>query len=589
MRNKIESIRTQLAKKHSFTKELIFTIKTNYLTLRRKMNNGNAKTFPLEKNITDFHILSQSVSQLWNKNDNKENWIMTAGKIQNLRIAAAKINGTIIPAGEIFSFWKYVGKPTKNNGFVVGREIREGCIVPSIAGGLCQLSNALYDAAIKAGFTINERHRHSQIVKGSLAEQNRDATVKWNYVDLRFSSDTDFQIIIEMNDENLIVTHKGNKKITEFKNFTYLPNLKASPLNDCLSCRNTDCYICNTNSNVFNEQSITYVLDEKWAEYEDYINSKIREQDFVLQPFSQFWCRLLKRDNNYWNIHSRSILYFSNLAIKRIKNFHLNKPKNIFSWQIEVDEDLAKRLISRIPVESTHLVVSQNFLPFLQKYYAFAGRTYEVLMTRSSVDNIQTTLDAVYEKYPESQTLSDFRASIEFLKLENKALTSADRLITPHLKISQSFSNVLLLDWKYPSVTNFTTAKKNKILFAGSPLGRKGAYELRQLIKDLNIPITIVGKTLESPNFFDGLNVSFLASQSLQDVALVIYPAYIENRPKLILKAIASGIPVVISDACGITPDEQVYVFPTGDYMLMKNQVEQVLNSINSANRKIIC
>ena len=572
--------RKELAEKHSFIKESIFTIKTKCLILKRKLNNGNVKIFPIDNDFTDIRTLSQSISELWNKDDNKENWIMTAGKIQNLRLAAAKINGTIIPSGEIFSFWKYVGKPSKSNGFVVGREIREGCIVPSVGGGLCQLSNALYDAALKAGFTIVERHRHSQILKGSLAEQNRDATIKWNYIDLRFSSAIDFQIIIEMDDENLIVYLKSKDKDVESKNLTFLPNFKPSPLNDCLSCHNTDCYICNPNAKIFSEESITYVLDEKWVEYEDYINSKIRKQDFVLQPFSPFWSRMLNREDNQWNIHSGKSLYFTNLAIRRIKDFHQNKPKNIFSWQMQVDEDLAKKLIPKIPIESTHLVVSQNLLVFLQKYYALAGRTYDVLMTQSSVDNMQTILDSAYEKYPESPTLCDFRASNEFIKLENKVLKKADHLVTPHLKINQLFSNTLFLNWKLPSVTNVSKTKRTKILFPESPLGRKGAYELRQLIRDLDIPITIVGKTLESTNFFDGLDVTFSSSQSLHEVALVICPAYVENRPKLILKAIASGIPVVISDACGIIPDKKVYAFSAGDYQSMKNLVEQVLKSM---------
>lgn len=75
-------------------------------------------------------------SELWNPNDTKENWILTAGKIQNLRIASKKINGLEIKANETFSFWKHIGNPNYDQGFLVGREIKEGCIVPTFAGGL---------------------------------------------------------------------------------------------------------------------------------------------------------------------------------------------------------------------------------------------------------------------------------------------------------------------------------------------------------------------------------------------------------------------------------------------------------------------
>ncbi len=87
---------------------------------------------------------------------------------------------------EVFSFWRHVGRPTRGRGFADGRELREGCIVPSVGGGFCQLSNALYAAALDAGCEIVERHAHSRRVPGSMAEAGRDATVFWNYVDLRF-------------------------------------------------------------------------------------------------------------------------------------------------------------------------------------------------------------------------------------------------------------------------------------------------------------------------------------------------------------------------------------------------------------------
>ena len=40
-----------------------------------------------------------------------------------------------------------LGRITARKGFVLGREIREGCVVPTVGGGICQLSNALATAA----------------------------------------------------------------------------------------------------------------------------------------------------------------------------------------------------------------------------------------------------------------------------------------------------------------------------------------------------------------------------------------------------------------------------------------------------------
>ena len=88
--------------------------------------------------------------------------------------------------------------------------------MPTIAGGLCQLSNALYDTALKANFEIIERHRHTKVIKSSLAEQDRDATVKWNYVDLRFKSTRSFRMtaipVVTLNVSNIPAGHQSNRK-----------------------------------------------------------------------------------------------------------------------------------------------------------------------------------------------------------------------------------------------------------------------------------------------------------------------------------------------------------------------------------------
>ena len=130
------------------------------------------------------------------------------GKVRNLAVAAQFLDALRIPAGAIFSFWRHVPRPTRRAGFVEGRELREGCIVPAVGGGLCQLSNALYAAALDAGCEIIERHAHSRIVPGSAAA-GRDATVFWNYVDLRFRPMHDLWLETTLTSGHLIVRLHG--------------------------------------------------------------------------------------------------------------------------------------------------------------------------------------------------------------------------------------------------------------------------------------------------------------------------------------------------------------------------------------------
>jgi hypothetical protein len=61
-----------------------------------------------------------------------------------------------------------------------------------------KLSNALYQVALDSGCEIVERHRHSRTVPGSATAAGRDATVAWNYVDLRFRPAVDMQLTVEL-------------------------------------------------------------------------------------------------------------------------------------------------------------------------------------------------------------------------------------------------------------------------------------------------------------------------------------------------------------------------------------------------------
>ena len=113
------------------------------------------------------------------------------GKLANLTLGAARLDGVVIAPGETLSFWRLVGKPSARAGFALGRSIRGGVAGGDIGGGLCQLSGIVYEAGIRAGLAPVERHPHSQDL---YAEQERftplglDATVVWPWKDLRLAN-----------------------------------------------------------------------------------------------------------------------------------------------------------------------------------------------------------------------------------------------------------------------------------------------------------------------------------------------------------------------------------------------------------------
>jgi vancomycin resistance protein VanW len=113
------------------------------------------------------------------------------GKLANIRLSAALLDGVVAMPGEIFSFWKLVGCPSVAAGFAIGRSIRGGVVGGEIGGGLCQVSGIAYEAGLRAGLAVVERYPHSRDL---YAEADRftplglDATVVWPNKDLRLSN-----------------------------------------------------------------------------------------------------------------------------------------------------------------------------------------------------------------------------------------------------------------------------------------------------------------------------------------------------------------------------------------------------------------
>ncbi len=82
-------------------------------------------------------------------------------KVNNLRLAAAKINGTVVAPGQTFSLWKLVGNPTKRRGYLPGLTIAKGQLGSSVGGGLCQMANMIHWLVLHSPLTITETHHHS--------------------------------------------------------------------------------------------------------------------------------------------------------------------------------------------------------------------------------------------------------------------------------------------------------------------------------------------------------------------------------------------------------------------------------------------
>ncbi|MEJ7596414.1 MAG: VanW family protein [Kofleriaceae bacterium] len=109
---------------------------------------------------------------------------LEAGKRHNVRLAATAFHGVVVTPDRPLSFWRTLGPATAARGFTWGMEVRSGCAVPAIGGGLCLISNALFALAVERGWRILERAGHSM----ALGERSAlDATVAYPHVDLRIA------------------------------------------------------------------------------------------------------------------------------------------------------------------------------------------------------------------------------------------------------------------------------------------------------------------------------------------------------------------------------------------------------------------
>lgn len=107
-------------------------------------------------------------------------------RVNNIRLASQKINGFVLNPGETFSFNRVVGKREYSKGYKKAKILINGEANEDVGGGICQLSSTVYNAAVKSGMKIIERHTHSGEV--GYIPRGQDAAVSYGYKDLKFKN-----------------------------------------------------------------------------------------------------------------------------------------------------------------------------------------------------------------------------------------------------------------------------------------------------------------------------------------------------------------------------------------------------------------
>lgn len=528
---------------------LWFRFRVTCLQAKRGLTNL-ARPVPRLSQTTHKLAHLRSVSTPLRTSDHPNEQGLQLGKIENLRRVARLLDGLEIRAGREFSFWRQVGRLTLRRGFVDGREIREGCIVPAIGGGICQLTNALHELAHATGCTITERHPHTRAVPG-VAATGRDATVAWNHIDLRFRPDQDTILRVRLTDHELVV---GFETASQTEAQPRKPALRILD-NDTGSCETCGQMGCSTHNAApaqrarATQETTAFVLDGVTPEFAARLRGVARAGDAVLLPM---------RGRSYaWpEIASVRVLGAPVSALIRGAQARIRREPPEQRARLIADTDrIADALGEQIPYTAGRLICDINFLPRLAANHRLGGREVEVWLSRFPFRLLHQLLDEAAQVQPESVRLSDFRAPESLVDQEWDALSQATRLVTAHpwlaAELERHFpSKVVLLGWVDP--TPVTITRGDYLYFPGPTAAREGAVAVREAALRLGLPVSVGGQNLDSPDFWGKCTILSAETHPMRGSLCVVHPAVLKNRPSLMLAAVASGKPVITTGPCGV-------------------------------------
>jgi len=198
-----------------------------YISTKKEIVKRHLKDFKSKEKFAvckESYKLSNVVSQ------HRSNMIKRApgvelslqeNKAVNIKLACSKINGIIIKPGEVFSFWKTVGKTSVRKGYKEGRVIRGNKMIPGVGGGLCNLGNTIHLLVLHSPLTITEFHNHSDALapdEGPRVPFSAGTSVCYNHIDYRFKNTTDqnMQLLLWCEGEILCGELRSEREFSHF-------------------------------------------------------------------------------------------------------------------------------------------------------------------------------------------------------------------------------------------------------------------------------------------------------------------------------------------------------------------------------------
>jgi vancomycin resistance protein YoaR len=214
--------------------------------------------------------------------------------ITNLKTVCKILNGTIIKAGEEFSFNDLVGAPSVNDGFVPVNIYLGKTFQSIVGGGISQAASTLYYCALLSELEILERTSHGYTV--DYIQAGFDAQVYHGSMDFRFCNNTDYPIRIQASISNgyLSVSIIGTDSRTHTLELTYKidQTLEPSTVINTMMPGNVGGYV---SGDVLDEGQTGYVITTYILKYDEF--GTLIEETLIAESY------YAKRDKVIVNIY----------------------------------------------------------------------------------------------------------------------------------------------------------------------------------------------------------------------------------------------------------------------------------------------
>ncbi len=101
---------------------------------------------------------------------------------------------------------------------------------------------------------------------------------------------------------------------------------------------------------------------------------------------------------------------------------------------------------------------------------------------------------------------------------------------------------------------------------------------MREAALRLDLEFAVTGASIEGSDFWQGTKARVRSGSPLEDCALLVSPAWVEDQQRIILRALAAGIPVLATTASGIPEQPGLTLIPPGDSDSLSDAISRMID-----------